>query len=433
MKVNKLILASLLFSNVALAVTTAVIDSGVDFNHPQLINRAWQNKNEVINGTDDDYNGLIDDVNGWNFSDNNNQLINPKYMHLSKDKEIRELMALLEGKMSLEQLSTSELAWLKEVLKRRPNIFDEMSSFGNFMHGTHVAGITAKDNDADIMGIKLIPTDDKDTVEKVASQYAPQTKQKGIREKLVSKAVKSLAELQAQGMQPIGQYLNRNSVAVANCSYGMGYPQAENLAKMLLSKLYLFSPPKKDIDKVARNFVNAMNEQQEKYYIKASPNTLFVFAAGNDGLNNDEFPSAPNNIVAENLISVAATDSTNKLADFSNYGLRTVDVAAPGVQILSSIPGGGEMKVSGTSQAAPYVSNVASRILEENSTLTAGQVKAILIGTVSKLPFLKGKVKAEGMVNVERAVRAARYAKTMSIPVAMAKANAEVPGLVLID
>lgn len=431
--INKLILSSLLFTNVALATTTAVIDSGVDFNHPQLLNRAWQNINEVQNGRDDDFNGLIDDINGWNFSANNNQLINPIYMHLSADQEIRKLMQVLEGKADLKELSTSELAWLKEVVKRRPKIFDEMSTFGNFMHGTHVAGIAAKDNDADIMGIKLIRTDDKDSVEKVASKFAPLMRQKGLREKMISKAVVALAEAQAQGMQSIGRYLNQNKVDVANCSYGSGYPQAVELSKMLLSKLFLFSPPAKDVDKVARNFINAMNEYQEKYYIKAAPNTLFVFAAGNDGLNNDEFPSAPNNIVANNLIAVAATEGTTKLAAFSNYGMRTVDVAAPGVSILSSIPGGDEMRVSGTSQAAPYVSNVAARVISENSNLTAGDVKQILIGTVSKMPFLKGKVKSEGMVNVERAVLAAKYAKTLSLPVAIAKANAEISRMTLID
>lgn len=411
MKMNKLVLASLLMTNIAMATTTAIVDSGVDFKHPQLINRAWQNPNEIVNGTDDDGNGLVDDINGWNFSDNSNQLINPKYMYLVNDEEILQLMKVLEGKTSLDDLSKEEVEWLREVAKRRPGIFEEMNSFGNFMHGTHVAGIAAKNNNADIMGIKLIPTDQNDSVEKVAAQFAHARTQKGLREKLISKAVVKLAELQAQGMQPIGRYLNRNSVSVANCSYGTGYPQAEAIATQLLSKLFLFSPPKKDIAKVARNFINAMNDQQEKYYIKAAPNTLFVFAAGNDGLNNDEFPTAPNNIVADNLIAVAATDGISKLADFSNYGIKTVDVAAPGVSILSSIPGGGEFSVSGTSQAAPYVSNVASRVVEANPALTPGQVKKILIETVSKMDFLKGKVKSGGMVNVDRAVLAASYSK----------------------
>lgn len=433
MKLNRLLLASLLLSNMALATTTAIIDSGVDLKHPQLLNRAWQNPNEILNGADDDYNGLVDDINGWNFSDNNAQLINPKYMRLVHDTEIMDLMKTLEGKTSLNDLSKNELEMVRALVKRRPDIFDQMSAFGNFMHGTHVAGIAARDNNSDIMAIKLIPTDQNDSVKKVAAQFAPMRSQKGIREKLISKAVVQLAEMQAQGMQPIGQYLKRNKVEVANCSYGTGYPQAEAIAKQLLSKLFLFSPPKKDIDKVARNFINAMNENQKKYYIDAAPNTLFVFAAGNDGLSNDDFPSAPNNIIADNIISVAATDGVSSLATFSNYGVRGVDVAAPGVNILSSIPDGGEFRVSGTSQAAPYVSNVAARIIEENSALTPAQMKKILIGTVTKVPFLKGKVKSEGIVNVDRAVRAAEYSKKMSVEVAIAKANAEISRLTLID
>lgn len=433
MKLSSIALTSLLFANMAMATTTAIIDSGVDFKHPQLINRAWQNPNEVLNGMDDDGNGLIDDINGWNFSANSNQLINNKYMYLVNDPEIRELMTVLEGKTSINDLSKEEVQWLKEVSKRRPNIFEELNTFGNFMHGTHVAGITARGNNADIMAIKLIATDANDSVEKVSAKYKNAKTQKGLRTWLIKKAVKEIAEMQAQGMQAIGQYLQRENVQVANCSYGFGYPQASEVAKSLLSKLFVFSPSKKDIDEVARVFINTMNEKQEQYYIKSAPKTLFVFAAGNDGLDNDVYPTAPNNISADNLIAVAATEGMTKLASFSNYGLKTVDVAAPGVEILSSIPGGGEFKVSGTSQAAPYVSNVASRISEINPKLSPREIKEILIGTVTKMPFLKGKVRSEGMVNFERAEKAAEYSKTYSLPTAIAKANSEIRTLSLID
>ena len=81
--------------------------------------------------------------------------------------------------------------------------------------------------------------------------------------------------------------------------------------------------------------------------VMSSPRTLFVFAAGNDGTNNDKYPTSPANIDSPNSISVAATLDRSKLASFSNYGKKTVDVAAPGVSILSAAPGDNYIKVSG--------------------------------------------------------------------------------------
>src|SRR5690606_10906985 len=113
-----------------------------------------------------------------------------------------------------------------------------------------------------------------------------------------------------------------------------------------------------------------------------APNTLFVLAAGNDGMDNDRFPTAPANVKLDNAITVAATMNNEDLASFSNYGARMVDVAAPGVGILSSVPGNDRLHLSGTSQAAPYVSNVAGRIVDANLALRPAQIRTILMETV---------------------------------------------------
>ena len=73
--------------------------------------------------------------------------------------------------------------------------------------------------------------------------------------------------------------------------------------------------------------------------VEESKNTLWVFAAGNDGTNNDQLPSSPTNIQADNVISVAATIGFDVIAPFSNFGVKMVDVAAPGVSINSTVPG----------------------------------------------------------------------------------------------
>ena len=86
------------------------------------------------------------------------------------------------------------------------------------------------------------------------------------------------------------------------------------------------------------------------------------------------------------------------------------DVAAPGVGIISSIPGNQYMAVSGTSQASPFVANVVGRIMNANPSLTFEQVKEVLMQTSDMKDFLKDKVRSGGIVNPERAVKAAELA-----------------------
>ena len=92
-----------------------------------------------------------------------------------------------------------------------------------------------------------------------------------------------------------------------------------------------------------------------------------------------------------------------------------MDIAAPGVAIKSSAPGGRYVSMSGTSQAAPYVSNIATSIMEINPLLTPSDVKKILMKTVDKKSFLRGKVKSGGIVNKERALYAAQESRFNSV------------------
>ncbi|MCY2941986.1 MAG: S8 family serine peptidase, partial [Planctomycetota bacterium] len=131
---------------------------------------------------------------------------------------------------------------------------------------------------------------------------------------------------------------------------------------------------------------------------------IFVAAAGNSGLNNDATPNYPSNYDFDNVVAVAATDNKDVLASFSNYGATTVDIAAPGVGILSTLPGNTYGTLSGTSMATPHVSGALSLIWDQNPTFTYQQVIAKLYSSVDKIAGLNGKVATGGRLNIGNAL-----------------------------
>ena len=131
---------------------------------------------------------------------------------------------------------------------------------------------------------------------------------------------------------------------------------------------------------------------------------LFVAAAGNNASNNNTSPTYPASYTAANMVTVAATTNTDGLASFSNYGSTTVHLGAPGVNILSTLPGSAYGYFSGTSMATPHVSGAAMLVLSRCSLNTAGLKNAIL-SNVDIVPSLQGITTTGGRLNVNRAIR----------------------------
>ena len=134
---------------------------------------------------------------------------------------------------------------------------------------------------------------------------------------------------------------------------------------------------------------------------------LMVFAAGNDAVDNDRSwqASYPASHKLPNIVSVAATDTTRRLAYYTNYGRSTVHVAAPGSGVYSTWRGGTYRTSSGTSMAAPHVTGTIALMLSVNARLTATQVKARLLAAADQASGVLGTSTTGGVLNVSRAVQ----------------------------
>jgi subtilisin family serine protease len=139
-----------------------------------------------------------------------------------------------------------------------------------------------------------------------------------------------------------------------------------------------------------------------------SNNMLFVAAAGNNSTNNDLTPFYPASYQLGNVVSVAATDNNDNLASFSNFGVTSVNLAAPGVNILSTLPGSSYGYLSGTSMATPHVSGAALLLLSRCS-LTTGQLKTAILNNVDVLSQLFQKTGTSGRLNVANAINACAF------------------------
>jgi thermitase len=131
---------------------------------------------------------------------------------------------------------------------------------------------------------------------------------------------------------------------------------------------------------------------------------LFVAASGNDSSNIDYLPQYPAGYTLGNVISVAALNRNDELTSFSNYGVKSVHVAAPGANILSTWLGDAYEEKSGTSMATPVVAGVAALVLSKQPGLSVDDLRAILLKSVDKLPHLNGKVSTGGRISAAKAV-----------------------------
>lgn len=152
---------------------------------------------------------------------------------------------------------------------------------------------------------------------------------------------------------------------------------------------------------------------------RSQPGTLFVVAAGNDGTNNDTTPRTPCVPAtlpdAPNKICVAATDSKDLLATFSNFGATHVDLAAPGVSILSTVPASSFGFSNGTSMATPHVAGAAAFLIAKYPGADPASITQKILRGVDKKPNLAGQVLTGGRLNLYKAAAESKVSKSGSV------------------
>jgi subtilisin family serine protease len=413
---NKVLLSAFasLLSISAQASQVGVVDSGTYFEHQWFQGQMWNNGVEIPgNLVDDDGNGLVDDVVGWNFAENLAKVFFPEHI-----PSVRPLVFQIFGVLGrIDNGSATEadrVFWRDNVTSlgeaEKKKLIDELNYYGQYAHGTHCSGIVARGNSqSKIASMRIFP-------DSLPPQSAYQT------EGLVYEA---LATATNKSFFQVAQYLNSQKMDVAN--YSVGVPM-EQIARQVLALTGNKNPSEEKIREEAQRAFGAF-ERRGRQWIASAPNTLFVIAAANDGASNDVFPIFPANVQAENAITVAATNGWQSLAKFSNYSPTLVHVAAPGVAVVSSVPGPEltqTLPMSGTSMAAPFVTMVSSTLKDANPALTPAGMKRILIETVDKKAWLADKVLSSGVVNPNRALAAARLSVNLALEAAIAEARATV-------
>jgi len=428
---------AVLLSNSAFAARVAVVDSGTDFEHVDLAGKILLNSKEVPgNRVDDDRNGKVDDVVGWNFVDNYNRVFFSEHLE-NYNPIVYRIMEVVARRQSGKATPSDQAFWEKTITnlsaEQRRVLIAHLNSFGQYIHGTHVAGIVAAEApEAPIMSLRVFadqpPPEYAADSARLMSLVSPVPNLRrdltngGSSMSWTSLVYRLLAAVSSGMFDQAAKYLNEQQIDVAN--YSLGVP-LQVIARALLAAKGVKEPTPEQLSQETWRAYRQY-ESYGKKWMSAAPNTLFVVASGNDGTDNDVLPTFPSNVDVPNSIRVAASLDYAGLADFSNFGVKSVDVAAPGVAIDSTVPSldrKARLPLSGTSMAAPYVAGVAARIKQINPRLTPAEIKMVLMETVDKKDWLKGKVVSEGVVNAERAYQAAADTRIMDLARAIAKSK----------
>jgi len=417
-----------------------VNDMFVDYTHPSLAAAYQVNQAEAKGkpGVDDDHNGFVDDVYGWNL--NNDQPVRAPMLSIDNSAEGKTFLTdMLNEYLKAESGDEPAMTQLKNRYDNPlvqqigvQNLFQQHIELNDYVyanmfmsasHGTHVAGIIkrfshdkAKLTCATIGAVvspKVIVVQDIAAL----SDLAVKSKDYGIF--ITAVLDRYRAEAIAKGRRA-SDYLRATGAGVANMSWGRPKPFFAESAARLKAIYQQYGADPASID---RAYDGLPGERIAELPLELSiadaaafalafyenPDVFVVISAGNDTVDNDTELPSPQYLSRffPNVITIASTNDAGKLSSFSNFGLRSVQLAAPGEQVRSSILGGLEAPMSGTSMAAPTVAGIAAGIRADFPKLSAADLRRVLEYTAKKDPSLAGKIVTGGGVDAAAATRLA--------------------------
>ncbi len=236
-------------------------------------------------------------------------------------------------------------------------MFKGLDLFGNYVHGTHVAGIAIQGNP--VARVVIFRFNDSLSRE---LNFSP---------------TEEWAERMAANFRRIGAFCREQNVRVVNMSWGDDLPEFEEW----LGRTKAGQDAEQRKEEASKLF--AIWKQGIYDTIKSAPNTLFFTAAGNSDSDTGFLQDVPASLELPNLMTVGATNQAGDATTFTSYG-KTVLIYADGYHVSSYIPGGRRVKFSGTSMASPAVANLAGKLFAIDPTLTPEKVRSLILdGSVS--------------------------------------------------
>ncbi|HET6431754.1 S8 family serine peptidase [Dyella sp.] len=372
-------------------VRVAVWDEGVDVS--LFPGRLYVNDREQPNGRDDDGNGYVDDIHGISFDERDQPAIGPMLrfddFYPGREAELRAL-SIGHSDAGADRATPEAAAFRQRLATLKPAELAPLVEAGMFYdgyysHGTHVAGIAMDGNPAARLLVVRYNSDGYHARPPAMTDAA--------------------ARRYARNVIAIVAYLRAQHVRVVNMSFGLGLAEIEATLEannVGATPAQRSAMAVRTLGIVREAFVAAM---------RGAPEILFVPGAGNSNTDMAFSPDVPAGIVLPNVLAVGAVDQYGDAASFTSYG-KQVGIYANGFEVDSLLPGGFHERKSGTSMAAPQVTNLAAKLFALRPSLTPAQCIALI--RQGATPSADGR---RALLNPRRTV-ALLQGKTLSPPLA---------------
>ncbi|MHB8079655.1 MAG: S8 family serine peptidase, partial [Candidatus Krumholzibacteriia bacterium] len=365
-------------------VMIAVWDAGVDVT--VFGDRVFVNPAERPDGQDNDGNGFVDDINGIAFDRAGRPVT--ELLHPAGDQagRLAQSLAEMKGFTDLQSgVDSPEASALRQKMSALapadvPPFMEGLGFVALYAHGTHVAGLALDGNPA----AKVLTA-------RISFDYHT------IPEPLTRES----AQRHADSYRRTVDYFQAHGVRVVNMSWGWGLKEIEGMLEA-----NNVGRDAAERSRLAAEYLGILKGGMAAA-LAGAPGILFVAAAGNDD-NDVEFDeSIPGALDLPNLMMVGAVDQAGRRTGFTSRG-RRVEIYANGFEVESFIPGGGRMKMSGTSMASPNAANLAAKLIALRPALTPAQTVDLIRRGADSLEGQEGLLLLNPRASVELARATAR-------------------------